>query len=198
MTIEDEIAAVRKATRGDTAAFRALFEAHHEAVFRFAYRLTNSVHVAEDVTQDCFLRVVSNPGGFDPGRGSLRAFLCGMARNLVRQWWRVTGREVELDDDCDETVAADLLSGDSAGPSPEVAQAVQAAVGLLPVLQREAVILFEFEGLSLEEVSQVVNADVGTVKSRLFRARRRLRGLLEPYFNQIKTDAWRIANERSQ
>ena len=193
MTIEDEIAAVRKATRGDMASFCALFGAHHEAVFRFAYRLTNSVHVAEDVTQDCFLRVVSNPGVFDPGRGSLRAFLCGMARNLVRQWWRVTGREVGLDDDCDENAAADFVSGNNASPSPEVAETVQAAVDLLPILQREAVILFEFEGLSLEEVSQVVNADVGTVKSRLFRARRRLRGLLEPYFNQIKTDAWRTS-----
>ncbi len=191
MMIANEIEELRKAKRGDTDAFRALFDAHHEAVYRFAYRLTNSVHVAEDVTQDCFLRMVSNAGGFDPRRGSLRAFLCGMARNLVRQYWRVTGREVELDDDRDENAATDVVSGNSGSPSPDVAEAVQAAVGLLPVLQREAVILFEFEGLSLEEVSQVVNADVGAVKSRLFRARRRLRGLLEQYFNQIKTDAWR-------
>ena len=191
MTTTDEMAAVRKAMRGDADAFRMLFEAHHEAVFRFAYRLTSSVHVAEDVTQDCFLRMVSGPVGFDPGRGTLRAFLCGTARNLVRQWWRKTGREVELDDDRDETVAANSMPGEGEGPSLEVAEAVQAAVATLPVFQREAVILFEFEGLSLEEVSQVVDADVGTVKSRLFRARRRLRGLLEPHFNDLKTDTWR-------
>ena len=191
MTTADENAAVQRAMRGDTDAFRVLFEAHHEAVFRFAYRLTNSVHVAEDVTQDCFLRVLSNPGGFDPEKGSLRPFLCGTARNLVRQWWRVTGREVELDDDGDERAAPDLVSGEGAGSSLVVAEAVQAAVSLLPVLQREVVVLFELEGLSLEEVSQVVAADVGTVKSRLFRARRRLRGLLESYFDQTRTDAWR-------
>jgi RNA polymerase sigma-70 factor (ECF subfamily) len=189
MTIAEEITAVRKLASGDADAFHALFEAHHEAVFRFVYRLTNSVHVAEDVTQDCFLRFASKPGGFDPGRGSLRGFLCGMARNLVRQWWRVTGREVELDDDYDAEPDAKVGCERSDALSPDIAEAVQTAVGQLPVLQREAVVLFEFESLSLEEVAQAVNADVGTVKSRLFRARRRLRGLLEPFFDKIKPEA---------
>src|SRR5262245_44065056 len=98
MNNADESTAVKKAVRGDIEAFRMLFEAHHEAVFRFAYSLTNSVHVAEDVTQECFLQFVSNPGGYNPARGALRAFLCGVARNFVRRWWTLTARELELDD----------------------------------------------------------------------------------------------------
>src|SRR5689334_16519985 len=183
MNSVDEIAALGKAARGDTEAFRALFETHHQAVFCFAYGLTHSVHVAEDITQECFLRFVSNPKGFNPGRGSLRAFLCGVARNLVRRWWALTARESELDDALGEEVV-DLVCEEEVSLPPDVGEGVQAAVNLLPILQREAIVLFELEGLSLEEVSLVVNADIGTVKSRLFRARRRLRNLLKPYSKQ--------------
>src|SRR5689334_6464602 len=109
MNNADEIAAIGNATRGDTEAFGMLFQAHHEAVFCFAYGLTNSVHVAEDITQECFLQFVSNPGGFNPERGSLRAFLCGVARNLVRRWWRLMARESELEDDPSEDVVADQV-----------------------------------------------------------------------------------------
>jgi RNA polymerase sigma-70 factor (ECF subfamily) len=168
-----------QAAAGDTAAFRALFEAHSAALFRFACHLTSAVDAAEDVVQDCFLRLVRQPGRFDATRGSLRQYLYGMVRNLVRQRWQSEGRLLSLDDVSVEDDAADPLT--DAALQAELSGAVQSAIRTLPVLQREAIVLFEFEGLSLEEIAAVAGCDPGTVKSRLYRARERLRRTLAPY-----------------
>lgn len=162
-----------RAAGGETDAFRILFEGHREPVFRLAYHLTGALDAAEDVAHDCFLRLVRNPDRFDERLGSLRQYLYGMVRNLVRQRWQAEGRQVPLDD---EGVDAIFVP-----PEPGVRDAVQAAIAALPLLQREAVVLFELEGLSLEEVAAVSGCDAGTVKSRLYRARERLRRALAPY-----------------
>lgn len=185
MASDDEFRLLDRAAAGETEAFRILFDAHHEAVFRVACRLTNEREAAEDIAQDCFLRLVSNRGRFDSARGSLRQFLYGMVRNLVFQYWETRGRHISMSDD--DPPAADVLSVDAI-LSREAAGAVQAALATLPVLQREVIVLFEFEELSLEEVATAVSSDVGTVKSRLHRARKRLRLALGPY-RQIQTAA---------
>jgi len=168
-----------RAARGDSAAFRTLFEAHSAALFRLAYHLTGAVDGAEDVVQDCFLRLVRHPGRFDQRRGSLRQYLYGMVRNLVRQRWQAEGRLLALDDVPLDDRALDAPV--DATLRAEVSGAVQSAIRALPALQREAIVLFEFEGLSLEEVAAVTGCDAGTVKSRLHRARERLRRALAPY-----------------
>jgi RNA polymerase sigma-70 factor (ECF subfamily) len=182
MVSADESILLDRAAAGETEAFRILFETHHEAIFRVAFRLTNQREAAEDITQDCFLRLVSRRGGFDPPRGSLRQFLHGMARNLVSRYWTARVTDVSLnDEDADDPPADDLPPVDAI-IFREIADAVQAALATLPILQREAIVLFEFEDLSLEEVAVTVGADVGTVKSRLHRARKRLRLALGPYW----------------
>jgi RNA polymerase sigma-70 factor (ECF subfamily) len=75
------------------------------------------------------------------------------------------------------------------GPEAGVRDAVHSAVAALPLLQREAVVLFEFEGLSLEEVAAAAGCDAGTVKSRLFRARERLRRALAPYAKGVSHES---------
>ena len=181
MASADEFILLKRAAGGEAEAFRTLFEAHHEAVFRVAYRLTNEREAAEDITQDCFLRLMSDRNKFDAARGSLRQFLYGMVRNLVLQFWQARGRTVSLSDDLgDGPPATDALPVDAIVIG-EIGEAVQAAVSNLPVLQREAIVLFEFEELSLEEVAAAVGSDVGTIKSRLHRARERLRRSLGPY-----------------
>jgi RNA polymerase sigma-70 factor (ECF subfamily) len=167
-----------QAAAGDAAAFRRLFEQHAPALFRIAWRLTGAVDAAEDVVQDCFLRLVRHPGRFDARRATLRQYLYGMARNLVRQRWQAEGRLIAIDDLALDDPAAPL--SDTALEA-ELSGAVQSAVQSLPPLQREAVVLFEFEGLSLEEVAAATGCDAGAVKSRLFRARERLRRVLAPY-----------------
>jgi len=179
MDREYEARLVARAASGETDAFREVFEAHHAAMFRFAYRLTSAADAAEDITQECFLRLIGRPA-FESGRGSLRLYLYGIVRNLVRQHQQANGREVHWDDDTDEGVSSGASLPDPVA-SAEVTAVVQSAVAALPPLQREAIVLCEFEELSLDEVAAIVGADVGTVKSRLHRAREGLRRSLAPY-----------------
>jgi RNA polymerase sigma factor (sigma-70 family) len=155
--------------------FRRAFHDHKDAVYGFALRLTGSPETAEDVAQDCFLELLRHPDRFDPSRGSVRTFLFGVTRNLVFKRWRLEQRLDELD----EELQADMPSLIAAPISTIVAAAVQS----LPPPQREALLLFEYEGFTLQEIADLVNADVGTVKSRLFRARVRLRRILAPLRN---------------
>ena len=180
MVAENENGLLLRAASGDADAFQRLFEAHHAALYRLAYRLTSTVDAAEDITQECFLRLVRNPG-FDSGRGTLRQYLYGMVRNLARQRWQANSREVPWDDESDDDAQPAAVAWPDAMASAEVSEIVQAALAMLPALQREVIVLFEFEELSLEETAAVVGADVGTVKSRLHRARERLRRSLARY-----------------
>jgi RNA polymerase sigma-70 factor (ECF subfamily) len=152
--------------------FEATFELHKDAVYRFAWRMTNSPEVAEDITQEVFLALLRQPARFDATRGELRPFLFGIARNLVLKKVRQEkNRWSELDQE--QFVAQPV---DPAGC--EIAEIVARAVRDLPPLQREVLVLAEYEGLSLDEIAQTVDAEVGTVKSRLYRARENLRRML--------------------
>jgi RNA polymerase sigma-70 factor (ECF subfamily) len=155
--------------------FRSAFHEHKDAVYGFALRMTGSVQMAEDVAQDCFLELLRHPGRFDAGRGSLRQFMLGVARNLVYRRWRADQRFDQIEDD-QQWEAPDF----TAGP---ISSLIAAAVQSLPPLQREAILLFEYEGFTLEEIAGLVSADVGTVKSRLHRAREKLRHVLAPLRN---------------
>jgi RNA polymerase sigma-70 factor (ECF subfamily) len=166
---------LEKACRGDEAAFGRLYERFRGPLYALAYRLTNSVPIAEDLVHDTILSVVRPGSRFDPQRGNLRSYLYAAIRNLARKQYRDYGRE-EADDDL-ATAVAEGTPHDSL-VSAETSQRVQDAVSSLPGLQREALVLFEYEELSLDEIARMVEADVGTVKSRLHRARERLRRVL--------------------
>jgi RNA polymerase sigma-70 factor, ECF subfamily len=174
---------LQRANAGDETAFYALYERHRRPIFRFGYRMLGSVPVAEDLVHECFLVLLQHPGRFDPSRASLRTFLGAVARNLAFKQLRRRGVETATDDLPDRP---EPESRDGAAPlgrllEGERSSAVQDAVGSLPPLQREVLVLFEYEGLSLAEVAEVVEADVGTVKARLHRARERLRRQLAPW-----------------
>ena len=154
------------------AAFQAAFDQHKDAVYRFAWRMSSSPSIAEDITQDVFLALLRDDR-FDPARGSLRGFLLGIARNLVLKRWREEQRWDELDD---EQFVASPLNVEQM----DVGEIVGRAVRSLPPLQREVVVLAEYEELSLAEIARTVGAEVGTVKSRLHRGRDNLRKMLAP------------------
>ena len=155
--------------------FRRAFHDHKDAVYGFALRITGSVEIAEDVAQDCFVELLRHPDRFDTARGSLRQFLLGVARNLVFRRWRTEQRMDPIDEDV-QSEDIDLTAG-------HVSMLIGAAVQSLPPLQREALLLFEYEGFTLEEIGKMANANVGTVKARLHRARERLRHMLAPLKN---------------
>jgi RNA polymerase sigma-70 factor, ECF subfamily len=176
---------LKRAGNGEQAAFLELYERHRQPVFRFAYRLLGSVELAEDITHDCFVSLIRKPENFRSERGSLRTYLFAAARNLALKHFRGSGREASLDDLEDET---DHATAQPLGRllNEELSTQVREAVLALPPLQREALVLFEYEGLSLNEIAQVTDSEVGAVKGRLFRARERLRSALRPYLDSNK------------
>jgi RNA polymerase sigma-70 factor, ECF subfamily len=177
---------LQKAGEGDQAAFLELYDRYREPIFRFAYRLLGSVEIAEDVTHDCFLSLIRKPENFRPERASLKTYLYAAARNLAMKHFRNQGRETGLDE-----VNEEPKESPRRGPlrkllDEELATQVREAIFSLPPLQREALILFEYEGLSLNEVAEIAGTDAGAIKARLYRAREGLRRILQPYLNSNK------------
>jgi RNA polymerase sigma-70 factor (ECF subfamily) len=166
---------VRDARRGDEQAFLELYHRHRSPVFKFAWRLVGSQAEAEDIAQECFLAMVRG-AAFDPNRGTLRTYLFGIARNLVFRRLRISGREAEVPTEAvaPTDVMSDLLAA-------ERSELVARAVARLPLLQREALVLFTFEQLPLDEIARITAVDAGAVKSRLHRARESLRAALAPF-----------------
>jgi len=174
---------LQKAGEGEQAAFLELYDRYREPIFRFAYRLLGSVEIAEDVTHDCFLSLIRKPENYRPERASLKTYLYAAARNLSMKHFRNQARETGLDE-----VNEEPKESPRRGPlrrllDEELAAQVRDAVSSLPPLQREALILFEYEGLSLNEVAEIAGTDVGAIKARLYRAREGLRRILQPYIN---------------
>ena len=180
--ITDELL-LERAGDGDQAAFLLLYERYRNPIFRFSYRMVGSVEVAEDVTHDCFLSLIRKTENFEPSRASFRTYLYAAARNLAMKYFRDTGRETVMDDLAEHPAAPRREGPLRRMLDAELIAKVREAVADLPPLQREALVLFEYEGLPMSEIASIVGADVGAVKGRLHRARERLRNTLAPYLN---------------
>jgi RNA polymerase sigma-70 factor (ECF subfamily) len=177
-----------EAANGDGNAFQILYERYRDPIFRFAYRLLGSAEAAEDIAHDCFLSLIKEPGRFDPARASLRTYIYAAARNQAAKRYHSSGRETGMDELADEPQVAERHSPIAHVLENELASEVEEAIASLPPLQREALVLFEYEDLSLAEVAAIVGADSNTVKARLFRAREKMRNRLDRYF-RIGTEA---------
>jgi RNA polymerase sigma-70 factor (ECF subfamily) len=176
--MQPELSLLAKMKQGDEAAFTALYRRHKDAVYRFALMCTGSPASAAEVTQETFLHLMTRAEQFDPARGTVGAWLCGVARNLARK--EFAGRE----DATDPEVLADDAALDEARidrDTPldrilrsELADQVRHAVSMIAPHYRDVLILCELSELSYAEAAQVCNIDIGTVRSRLSRARAQL------------------------
>ncbi len=155
------------------AEFSDAFHRHKDVLYRFAYRMTGSGGTAEDIVQECFLVLWRNPRGYDAARGALRPFLLGVARNMVLKQWRASRPSVPLEEDTSICGPIDIAG-------LERAEIIARAVQALPALQRETLVLAEYEEMPLEEIARTVDAELTAVKSRLHRSRENLRRLLAP------------------
>jgi RNA polymerase sigma-70 factor (ECF subfamily) len=158
---------LRRMAAGDEAAFIALYRRRQAGVYRFALHMSGSESTAEDVTQEVFLTLMRGGARFDSRRGSVASFLLGIARNHVLRWLRREGRE--------EREEAELLSPE-ADPldsltRTETIESVRSAVVSLPVQYREVVVLCELQEMDYAQAAAVLGCAVGTVRSRLHRAR---------------------------
>jgi len=173
---------LKRAADGDTTAFQILYERYRDPIFRFAYRLLGSVEAAEDVAHDCFLSLIREPSRFDASKASLRTYMYAAARNLAAKRYNSFARETGIEEMPDAFHAAERHGPMAQVLENELSGEVEQAIASLPPLQREALVLFEYEELSLAEIASVVGADANTVKARLFRAREKLRARLDRYF----------------
>jgi len=161
---------------GDEEAFLALYRRRQAGLFRFALHMSGSMPVAEDVTQEVFLALLESGHRFDPARATLLAFLYGIARHLILR--RITRkRPDDLEAAAEELAADDDLLDDLT--RRETIEQVRSAVLSLPLVYREAVVLFDLEGASYEEAAAALDCPVGTVRSRLSRGRAMLAQKLE-------------------
>jgi RNA polymerase sigma-70 factor (ECF subfamily) len=170
----DDATTLARIRAGDRAAFGELIERHQQAVFRVVRNLLPRAAECEDVAQDVFLSAFARLASFDPSRASFRTWLLTIARNgclnaLKRR------RPLLTDFSGPESHPADLRHPEEGLERAELFRRLDEALESLPFEQRTAFVLAELEGLSLEEVGRVENVPVGTVKSRLGRAREKLR-----------------------
>ena len=169
----DPLEAARK---GREEGFLQLFDEHHLPLFRFACRLTGSADHAEDVVQECFLELLRPGCGYDPARTALRTYLFGAVRNQALKRRRSETRAAS-----GRVAPGDTVSPESQVLRLELQDAVARAVSELPDTQREILILAHYEQLPLAEIAQVMDLEVGAVKSRLQRARAQLKETLAAY-----------------
>jgi len=176
MRIEDDLLAVR-CQLGERDAFDELIRRWHEPLWKYARRLTGDDDAAAETVQEAWLRVLRGIARLrDPER--LRAWLFGITRRVVMDRLRasyseprtVALHEIDIDVDIAAENASDLAD-DIAAMHEELSQ--------LPLLEREVLVLFYLRELTLSELADVLGVPIGTIKSRLFRARHSLRTQLE-------------------
>jgi RNA polymerase sigma-70 factor (ECF subfamily) len=181
---------VQRCMAGDSGAWAELVRSQHRRVYGLCYRFTGNAADAEDLTQDVFLKIYSNLGSFDLGRGSLQVWITTMTRNLLVDNFRRTKNlraTGSLDDgweSTEELKPIDRLTARGASPlesaaKMELAKMVQDALAQVSVELREAVILRDLQDLDYKEIAQVLGIPEGTVKSRISRGRAELARLLE-------------------
>ncbi len=160
--------------KGDEEAFVTLYRKRQGAIYRFALHMSGSASSAEDVTQEVFLALLREECGFDPARGTLSGYLFGIARKLVlRQMERSRG-DIPLDGDDDTSAPAELsVNDDLLGKLThrEGIEALRRAVVTLPRRYREVVVLCDLEEVDYAEAAVILACPIGTVRSRLHRAR---------------------------
>jgi RNA polymerase sigma-70 factor (ECF subfamily) len=167
---DDEL--LRRMIAGDAAAFTALYRRRQGGVYRYALQMSGNVVVAEEVTQDTFLTLLEEGARFDPSKGTVASFLYGIARNLALRTFEKAKRWSALEDEdvaaLPELSASDPLRGLT---RRETIEAVRKAIASLPEVYREVIVLCDLEDLSYEEAARVLDCALGTVRSRLHRAR---------------------------
>ena len=160
---------LRRMMAGDEDAFTTLYRRRQAGVYRFALQMSGSEAIAEDVTQEVFLTLMREGRGYDPGRGSLVAYLYGMARHQVLRCLRRQRPETSLAASAEPLGASDDPLGDLT--RRQSIDAVRGAVLALPAHYREAIVLCDLHEMNYAEAATALGCAVGTVRSRLHRAR---------------------------
>ena len=181
MTKEEELAVVQRVQRGDVNAFEDLVAAYEKNVFNLALRMTGNAQDAEDMAQEAFIKAYNSLSSFR-GESKFSVWLYRIVSNVCLDFLRKKNKQgtvsLSVEDDDGEDSQLDLPD---LSQSPEellekklTREAVQRGLKALPEDARQILLLREIQGLSYEEIGQTLGLESGTVKSRIFRARKKL------------------------
>ncbi len=173
----DERELIARVRAGDTVAERQLYDAHVDRIYRLAYRLAGDDDLAQDFTQETFIRAFERIEGFR-GEAAFGTWLYAIATTVIlnglRKVKRLRTREADLDD-------AAVIGASSADADPDLQQKLANAVGDLPLKYRTVFVMHDVEGYTHEEIGAALGVPAGTSKAQLSRARARLRAALAPF-----------------
>lgn len=175
---------LRRSASGDEDCFTQLYRRHQAPLFRFALRMTGNAWAAEEIVQDVFMTLVRDPKKYDRERGTVGAFLFGVARNRIMKHLERAPRDLQLPENGEDGYAVLQQMIDSRTPAHsaelgERRERVRDAVLELPTEFREAVVLCLLEEMSYEDAARVLDCPIGTIRSRLHRGRALLLAKLE-------------------
>ena len=189
----DEIALIKDARQGDLDAFNRLVLAYQDRVYSQAYRVLNDPHGADDATQEAFISAYKNLRSFRGG--SFRAWLLRIVTNacydeLRRRKRKPTTSLEPLDDSGNEIESPHWIADPGELPEDnivraELGMAIQNCLDKLPVDFRVVVVLVDVQGMDYLEAADVIGKPLGTVKSRLARARSRMRDCLQGFWELL-------------
>lgn len=175
-TTTSDLDLLRLMMAGDEDAFTMIYRRRQGGVYKFALHMSGSQTVAEDVTQEVFIVLMREAARFDPSRGSLAAYLYGIARNHVLRKIEQDRLFVPLGDSPEDATGACATlvgDGDPLGDLTrnETIQELRDSILVLPPHYREAIVLCELHEMSYVEAASVIGCAVGTLRSRLHRGR---------------------------
>jgi RNA polymerase sigma-70 factor, ECF subfamily len=186
----DEETLVARARSGSVDAFNLLVQLYQQTAYNLAFRIVGDADRAADATQDAFIRCYRS---LDQFRGGIfRAWLLRIVTNCCYDQLRLQQRRptTPIDDLVEDEEHSDLLRDDRESPEDNLERGelnafLKASLGILPPEQRAIVVLSDIEGLSYEEIASITSLALGTVKSRLNRARGKLRDYLLAHKEQL-------------
>ena len=185
---------------GDEEALALLYRRRQGAIYRFALHMSGSRSIAEDVTQEVFLFLMREGDVFDPSKGTVGAFLLGVARNHVLRRLRAEHHLAPLGDDSDDDAPFSEPSADMCPledlTRAETIESVRKAVLSLPAKYREVVVLCELQDISYGETAEILGCAIGTIRSRLHRARALLLVKLRPATSVEETNSTTVKSAR--
>ena len=165
---------MRRTAAGDRDAFAALYRRHHAGVYRFARLMTGSGALAEDVVQEVFLVLMRSAARYDAGRSSLSTYLYGVARHQTRRRLSRERRFVAFDDEAAERRSDAVSEPSAAFERQDDLQRLRCAILSLPSRYREVIVLCDLHDVSYADAAATIGCALGTVRSRLHRARQLL------------------------
>ncbi len=196
----DEDALIRAAQKGDIGAYNKLVGSYQELVFNVAHRIMGDPAAAEDVTQETFIKAHKALRSFRGG--SFKSWLLRIATNNCYDELRRHKRrpEASLDAMTDENESLSFLRSPTDGPEAhrqrvELALLIEQCLGTLPEDQRVTAVLGDVEGYDYSEIASITQVSLGTVKSRLSRARAKLRDCLQTAGGELLPQSYRLQGE---